>query len=83
MSEPLNHVSVIIAWIHKKNELENLFDLLPLIKTARVILVLPDRKQQTISIGIKLNPSFISYQDNNFEDIITVLKKIQTVKRTI
>jgi hypothetical protein len=83
MSEPLNHVSVIIAWIHKKNELENLFDLLPLIKTARVILVLPDRKQQTILIGIKLNPSFISYQDNNFEDIITVLKKIQTVKRTI
>lgn len=81
MSQPLNHVSVIVAWIHKKTELKSMVALLPLIENSRVILVLPDREQQTMSIGVKLKPSFISYRDNNFEDIITVLKKIQLVTR--
>ena len=83
MCRPLNHVSVIVAWLKKKSELENLVALSPLLENTRMILVLPDREKQTMSLGVKLKPSFISYQDNNFEDIITVLKKIQTVKRII
>jgi hypothetical protein len=46
---------------------------------VRVILILPDREQDTISMGFKLYPRFVSYADGNFSDVAAVLEKMLSV----
>jgi hypothetical protein len=52
--------------IHK-----NLFDGL------RIILILPDSDENTVSMGHLLRPRFISYQDQDFSDLALVLQKMR------
>ncbi len=57
-------------------DLQSLFDLRNLLKDIRIILVLPDRTEEIISMGHKLHPRFLSYIDSDFNDVAGVLKKI-------
>lgn len=79
LCQPLHRIMVIIIVIHAKEEITPFFDLIPLFEHIRIILVLPDREKKTFASGIKLNPSFISYADDNLKDITQVLKKIQQI----
>ena len=42
----------------------------------RIILVLPDRARETVSIGLKLVPRYFSYSDTNLMDVAAVLEKM-------
>lgn len=77
MSRPLNKISVIIILVSSCEKLERLYSLVSLFENSRIILVLPDREKETLTTGIRFNPSFISYADNEFEEICEVLKKIK------
>ena len=57
---------------------QNLSDLLSIqniLRDTRIILILPDRKGDTLSLGYKLYPRFVSYADGNFKDVAAVLGK--------
>jgi hypothetical protein len=41
-----------------------------------MILILPDHEQETMNLGFKMIPRFISYGDDNFEDVKVVLEKM-------
>jgi hypothetical protein len=58
---------------------EELFELLPILhlfRKVRIILVLSDRKPETIKIGYKLEPRFLSFVDPGFAEVKAVLKKM-------
>jgi len=82
LCQPLNRISVIVGLISSSNELMSFIALRALLENIRLILVLPDRGEKMTALGIQLNPSFISYADNNLNDIIAVLKKIQKLQLT-
>ncbi len=42
----------------------------------RIILILPDKEKETISMGHKLHPRFVSYSDSDFNDVTLVLDKM-------
>ncbi|MBU1193256.1 MAG: hypothetical protein KKE62_03290 [Proteobacteria bacterium] len=79
LCQPLHRIMVIILVIQTKEEITQFLDLIPLLENIRIILVLPDRDKHTLAVGIKLNPSFISYTDDDLDDITQVLKKIQKI----
>jgi len=70
----INCAAVILA--EDIYDLRSLFDLKSLLKDIRIILVLPDRTEEIISMGYKLHPRFLSYTDSDFSDVAVVLKKI-------
>ena len=41
-----------------------------------IILIMPDRQNNTISLGYKLRPRFITYADSDFLDVAAVLMKM-------
>lgn len=41
-----------------------------------IVLILPDRKKETINMGHKLYPRFLSYADGDFSDVTLVLNKM-------
>lgn len=78
---PLNRVSVIILFVMCETDIDQFITLKPLFDNIRVILVLPDGTRDMMAPWLQLKPSFISYRDNDFSDIISVLKKIHTGER--
>ena len=73
---PLSRISVAIVIIHSPSEIDELLSDTHLFDNIRLILVLPDQDTGTIKTGLKLSPSYISHIDSDFEDILSVLKKI-------
>jgi len=81
LRQPLNRISVIVILISSKDELKEFISIISFFENIRVILILPDREKQTVSLGMKLYPSFISYTDSGAKDTCAVLKKIQAITR--
>jgi len=76
LCRPLHRVSAMVVFILCKKEIQHLITLTPLFDHIRVILILPDRTKPMMTLGLQLNPCFISYPDNDFADIISVLNKL-------
>jgi hypothetical protein len=65
---------------------EDFSELLPVIhhfRRLRIILVLPDRKPETIKIGYQLEPRFLSFVDKGFSEVKAVLKKMTAANPTV
>lgn len=76
LCRPLNMISVIIIIVNCEEDFRGIFSLEPLLDNIRLILVLPERTTAMMAMGLQLNPSFISYWDSEFLDIISVLERI-------
>ncbi|MEW6672768.1 MAG: hypothetical protein AB1427_13770 [Thermodesulfobacteriota bacterium] len=57
-------------------ELKRIITLGKLLTDTRVLLVLPDRRKETVAAGHRLRPRYISYADDGFEDVVAVVKQI-------
>ncbi|MFC1811333.1 hypothetical protein ACFL03_01430 [Thermodesulfobacteriota bacterium] len=67
-------IAVLLA--HSKKELQSLLSIRDLITDVRVIMVLPDREDDTIKKGFLLYPRLVTYVDGDFVLIAAVLKKM-------
>jgi hypothetical protein len=52
-----------------------------LLQDVRTILILPDRRAETIATGHNLQPRFLGCLDDDAEEIAAVLKKMLIVAR--
>ncbi len=43
---------------------------------TKLILILPNRRKNTVTLGLLAYPRFVSYADGNFKDICAVIQKI-------
>jgi len=60
----------------ERNDLTELLPIIDLFRRVRIILLLPDRKPETIKIGYQLEPRFMSFVDRGFEEVRAVLAKM-------
>ena len=81
LCRPLNRVSVIVIFVMCEKDIDQFLTLKPLFDNIRLILVLPDGTTGMMAPWLQLNPCFISYRDNDFSDITSVLKKIYQGQR--
>jgi hypothetical protein len=50
------------------------------LNNLRIILILPDGEKGTIAKGHLLRPRFVAYQDGNFSDVASVLRKMSKAR---
>ena len=67
-------ISVLLA--SAKKELSDLLSIRDQLLDLRIVLILPDREDDTISQGHTLYPRFLTYTDGNFRDLRAVLHKM-------
>ncbi|CCK78639.1 hypothetical protein [Desulfobacula toluolica] len=72
----LNNVSVVILLVAFRDELVQLNYMSPLFENTRVVLILPDRRKDTLALGFRLKTSFVSYIDSDLQDVASVLRQI-------
>lgn len=73
-SSRCNCAAVLLA--ESMSDLKELFTLKNLLTDIRIIIVLPDRSDEAVSMGYKFRPRFLSYMDSDFSDVAVVLKNI-------
>lgn len=76
LREPRNHSTLAVLLALSQKELMKIISLRPLLSGVQVIMILPDRRKQTIARGHTLGPRFLSYVDSDFCDVGAVLKKM-------
>jgi hypothetical protein len=76
LSQPKEDSTVAVLFAASKDELLNILSIRDLLFNVRIILVLPDREDDTIAKGHSLRPRFLTYVDSDSEKIIAVLGKM-------
>ena len=76
LRQPTYNLNIAILLAAGRKELSDLLSLRDLFRDIRIILLLPDRKKETISKGHKLYPRFLSYIDTDFTDVAAVFEKM-------
>lgn len=67
---------IAVLMIADQNDLSDILSIHHLLRDTRLILILPDHDETTISKGHELYPRFVSYIDSDFSDITAVLDKM-------
>lgn len=80
LRNPMASDMVAVLLPADKDELTHLVSIRHLLRDIRIILVLPDSKEETISQGHALRPRFLSYADGDFSDVAAVTAKMMATK---
>ena len=71
-----DYSSIAVLVARTKEDLLDIISLHSLLRYTRIILILPDEEDATISIGHRLRPRFMTFYDSDFSNIIGVLSKM-------
>lgn len=67
---------IAVLFLPSRLELLSLFFIRDLLLDIRLLLILPDRKKDTVKMAHAFHPRFLSYTDNNFIEVSAVLKQM-------
>jgi hypothetical protein len=76
LCRPEKGLTAAVLFTTSKQELLEILSIKNLLFNVRIILVLPDREEDTITKGHSLRPRFLTYIDSDFGDIAAVLSKM-------
>ena len=76
LRKSLGELTIAILLAESQEELLDLLALRDLFWNLRIILIIPDRKSETVAMGHMLRPRFLSYADGDFSDVAAVLEKM-------
>lgn len=76
LQQPMKEEVVGILMPSNAKDLSDLLSIKNLVREIRIILVLPDRDEKTISIGHTLRPRFLTYADGDLTDVAAVMSKM-------
>lgn len=68
--------AIAILQPRAREELLNIVSIKDLLQDVRIILLLPDREEETISLAHRLRPRFLSYTNADLSDVFAVLSKM-------
>ena len=73
---PRDSMSIAVLHARSKRELVDIVSLGHLFDDVRVILILPDWEDETIALGHRLRPRFLTFGDDDFTEVLAVLGKM-------
>lgn len=72
----VNSSLIAILFVAKNDDLEDILSLRELFHDVKIILVLPNRQNHTISKAHTLRPRFLTYINGDLSEIVAVLGKM-------
>jgi len=76
LRQPRHNLAVAVLLAASRQDLLELLSIRDLLDGIRIILVLPDRQDDTIAKGHRLYPRFLTFADSDFLDVAAVLSKM-------
>ncbi|MBF0496916.1 MAG: hypothetical protein HQK58_10155 [Deltaproteobacteria bacterium] len=79
LRQPLKDLSLGIVFTDSKEDLLGLLLIRDLLLDIKMILILPNREDNTVAVGHALYPRFMSYTDGGLQDVVEVVRKYLTI----
>jgi len=76
LRQPGERPTIAVLLAASSKDLADILSIHDLLRDIRIILILPDREEDTVAWGHSLQPRFLSYIDNDFTDVAAVLDKM-------
>ena len=76
LRKPRDPYSALLLLGPSHEDLKRVVSLRDFLKDTRVLLVLGDQSEETISLAHKILPTYISYLDNDTSGVVSVLKQL-------
>ena len=73
------YIALLLA--SNREELTSLVSLRSLMSYTRIILIIPDEEEDTVTLAHKLRPNFLATKDNDLQDLSAVLMKMLQVQK--
>jgi hypothetical protein len=83
LHRPALSFPIIVLLAMNREDLENIIAIQDLLFDSRIVLILPDKEDDTLALGHSLRPRFVSYRDSSFKDVGAVLGKMVNRPETI
>ena len=75
MSPKIKRVIVVVV-LSQREELLDALSIRDIFHEYKLILILPDQEEETISLGHSLRPNFMTHKMGNFQQLEMVLEKM-------
>ena len=75
-------IDAAILYAQSVGQLSGMIALKDLMDGVRVLLILPNREKNTVSMGLDLFPRFVGYSDSEFEDFAAILEKMMASRKS-
>jgi len=76
LRRPKDPLTTLLVLRPSHEDLNRVISLRDFFKDARVLLVLDDQSEETISLAHRVRPTYISYVDNGASGVVAVLKML-------
>lgn len=76
LSRPVDGLSVIVLIAGDRKDLLNILAVQKQFGVMRIIIILPDREDESVRIGYKLKPRFLTYLNGDVAEVQAVLSKM-------
>jgi len=76
LMNPRKNSAIAVIFISNREELLDAVAIRDRIHEYRLILILPDKEEETISLGHSLRPNFITYKTGDLRELEIVLDKM-------
>ncbi len=80
LKDPWEEKPIVIILAFKKSDLLDFISVRELLHSVRLILILPDAEEGTISLAHQLRPNYLTYIYGNPQELKAVLKKMSGLK---
>ena len=76
LRQPAKKPVVAVLLANDRKDLLNILSIRDLLCDIRLILILPDREEDTLTKGHTLGPRYLTYSDSDFWEVAAVLGKM-------
>ncbi|MEI6127003.1 MAG: hypothetical protein WCQ99_10680 [Pseudomonadota bacterium] len=76
LSVPVEDGSVVLLIAGDRQDLLAILSMQKLLSGIRVIIILPDREDESVKLGYTLQPRFLTYVNGDLTEVHAVLKKM-------
>lgn len=76
LRKPREKKPIFVLLAYKKDDLFDFFTMRDQLHEVRLVLVLPDAEEGTISLAHRLRPNYLTYVDRDPQELKAVLKKM-------
>jgi len=76
LMRPREGTPIAVILLSRREELLDAVSIRDIIHEYRLVLILPDREEGTVSLGHTLRPNFMTYKKGNLRELESVLKKM-------
>jgi hypothetical protein len=76
LTRPIDGLAIMVLIAGDRKDLLNILAMQKLFGVIKIIIILPDREDESVKIGYKLQPRFLTYVNGDISEVHGVLRKM-------